>query len=104
MDPFTFLGILMVIQILVSIFIILKNRQYFADHYNRKALVMRFIWKLIIFVALLIIVYSLSANGWDDLAWVIVGIELFLWIVGFILYLSYGVKMAEILRKKYHKK
>jgi len=93
MDPFSFLGIIVVIQILIAIGIVLKNRHFYKNHYNRRDLVMRFVWKLIIFIFLLIIVYLLTFAGLEDLAWFIVGIELFLWIVGFILYLSYGVKI-----------
>lgn len=76
-------------QMIVSTVFIFKDTDYLKKNFSHERVYVNLFVKIIIYILLIIIVYMLCNNEMHTVAWIIIGLELAVWIVALCLYLYY---------------
>ena len=76
-------------QMIVSTVFLFKDTNYLKKNFSHEKIYVNLFVKIIIYILLIVIVYMLCNNEMHTVAWVIIGLELAIWIVALVLYLVY---------------
>lgn len=76
-------------QMIVSTVFLFKDTNYLKKNFSHEKIYVNLFVKIIIYILLIVIVYMLCNNDMLIVAWVIIGLELAIWIVALVLYLVY---------------
>lgn len=76
-------------QMIVSTVFLFKDTNYLKKNFSHEKIYVNLFVKIIVYILLIVIVYMLCNNEMHTVAWVIVGLELAIWIVALVLYLVY---------------
>jgi len=76
-------------QMIVSTVFLFKDTNYLKKNFSHEKIYVNLFVKIIIYILLIVIVYMLCNNDMHTVAWVIIGLELAIWIVALVLYLVY---------------
>ncbi len=74
---------------IVSTVFLFKDTNYLKKNFSHEKIYVNLFVKIIIYILLIVIVYMLCNNEMHTVAWVIIGLELAIWIVALVLYLVY---------------
>ncbi len=76
-------------QMIVSTVFLFKDTNYLKNNFSHEKVYVNLFVKIIIYLLLIVIVYMLCNNEMHTVAWVVIGLELAIWIVALVLYLVY---------------
>jgi len=76
-------------QMIVSTVFIFKDTDYLKKNFSHEKVYVNLFVKIIIYILLIVVVYMLCNNEMYTVAWIIIGLELAIWIVALVLYLYY---------------
>ena len=76
-------------QMIVSTVFLFKDTNYLKKNFSHEKIYVNLFVKIIIYLLLIVIVYMLCNNEMHTVAWIIIGLELAIWIVALVLYLVY---------------
>lgn len=76
-------------QMIVSTVFLFKDTNYLKKNFSHEKIYVNLFVKIIVYILLIVIVYMLCNNEMHTVAWVIIGLELAIWIVALVLYLVY---------------
>ena len=76
-------------QMIVSTVFLFKDTNYLKNNFSHEKVYVNLFVKIIIYLLLIVIVYMLCNNEMHTVAWIIIGLELAIWIVALVLYLVY---------------
>jgi hypothetical protein len=74
---------------IVSTVFLFKDTNYLKNNFSHEKVYVNLFVKIIIYLLLIVIVYMLCNNEMHTVAWVVIGLELAIWIVALVLYLVY---------------
>jgi len=74
---------------IVATVFLFKDTNYLKKNFSHEKIYVNLFVKIIIYILLIVIVYMLCNNEMLTVAWVIIGLELAIWIVALVLYLVY---------------
>jgi len=103
MYAFLFLCVLIIIQVVVSLVFIVRDRDEIKRDFSETQIIVGMILKVVFYVFALIIVKLLDDSGYFGVAWALVLLQLFVWILAFIMYLRYGDRMWHHFRRDRHR-
>ena len=76
-------------QMIVSTVFLFKDTNYLKKNFSHEKIYVNLFVKIIVYILLIVIVYMLCNNEMHTVAWVIIGLELAIWIAALVLYLVY---------------
>ena len=80
----TFVCIILAQMIVATVFLF-KDTNYLKNNYSHEKVYFNLFVKIIIYILLIVIVYMLCNNEMHTVAWIIIGLELAIWIVALVL-------------------
>jgi len=95
--------VLIIIQIVVSLVFIVRDRDEIKRDFSETQIIVGMILKVVFYVFALIIVKLLDDSGYFGIAWALVLLQLFVWILALIMYLRYGDRMWHHFRRDRHR-
>lgn len=80
---------IIIAQMIVATVFLFKDTNYLKKNFSHEKIYVNLFVKIIIYLLLIVIVYMLCNNEMHTVAWIIIGLELAIWIVALVLYLVY---------------
>lgn len=84
----TFVCIILAQMIVATVFLF-KDTNYLKNNFSHEKIYVNLFVKIIIYILLIVIVYMLCNNEMHTVAWIVIGLELAIWIIALVLYLVY---------------
>ena len=80
---------IIIAQLIVATVFLFKDTDYLKKNFTPSAIYVNLFVKIVIYILLIVIVYMLCNNEMHTAAWVVIGLELAIWIIALVLYLVY---------------
>lgn len=95
---------IIIAQLIVATVFLFKDTDYLKRNFTPSKIYINLFVKIIIYILLIVIVYMLCNNEMHTVAWVVIGLELAIWITALVLYLVYknDVKKYSMEFVKFH--